>query len=432
MSADHTQIREHLAKIFALRTPDEVERCMLPSEADLSPRVAGATKVTPAAIARRWGLLELSDATRAALHDASAHADDYARNIENYIGTVKLPLGLAGPLRMRGVNAQGDFYIPLATTEAAMVASYTRGAQIVSLSGGCAAAVISEGVSRSPGFAFRNLAEAGRFVHWATGEFDRFKTAAESTTRHGKLVDMRVALEGNHVFLIFNFTTGDAGGQNMVTIATDAICRYITESTPVKPRFWFVEANMSGDKKASMQSFLTVRGRKVVAEVVVPSQVVERRLHTSVGKMVDYYRMSSLGGVMSGMIGVQGHFANGLAALYIACGQDAACVAESAVGITRFEATPEGHLYASATLPNLIVGTVGGGTGLPTQRACLEILRCAGSGRANAFAEICAGVALAGEISIVAALAADQFTHAHQRLARGRQHEPHGPSAPDA
>jgi hydroxymethylglutaryl-CoA reductase (NADPH) len=229
---------------------------------------------------------------------------------------------------------------------------------------------------------------------------------------------MRVNVEGNHVYLIFEFATGNAAGQNMVTIATQAICEYIAEHSAVKPRYGFVEANHSGDKKASAQSFLGGRGKSVTCECVVPAELVERRLHTSVETMTRYWVMSALGGVMSGTIGVQGHYANGLTALYLACGQDVACVAESAVGVTRFEARDDGALYAAVTLPNLIVGTVGGGTNLPTQRACLDVLGLPEGGSANAFAEVCAAVALGGELSIVGALAAGHFTSAHQSLAR--------------
>ena len=175
---------------------------------------------------------------------------------------------------------------------------------------------------------------------------------------------------------------------------------------------------MSGDKKASAQSFLGVRGKKVSAEVRLPAKVVERHLHTTPQRMVDYWRMSALGGVMSGTIGVQGHYANGLAALFIACGQDAACVAEAAVGVTRFEPLGDGGLYASVTLPNLIVGTVGGGTRLPTTSECLRILDCEGDGKAARFAEICAAVVLAGELSIVGALCAGDFARAHRKLGR--------------
>ena len=161
----------------------------------------------------------------------------------------------------------------------------------------------------------------------------------------------------------------------------------------------------------------------------MPSELVEKRLHTTPEMMVKYWAMSAIGGVLSGTIGVQGHYANGLAAIYLACGQDVACVAESAVGVTRYELSADGGLYASVTLPNLIVGTVGGGTGLPSQRACLELMGLAGAGNANALAEVCAAVALAGELSIVGAIVAGDFTRAHQRLARNAQSTAKAPSA---
>jgi hydroxymethylglutaryl-CoA reductase (NADPH) len=290
---------------------------------------------------------------------------------------------------------------------------------VVTEAGGCAALVLNESVSRSPGFAFDTLAEAGLFVAWAAGSMEPFQAVAAETTRHGRLVNLQLTVEGNHVYLGLEFTTGDASGQNMVTIATDAICRYIEAHSPVPARYWFVEANMSGDKKATTHSFMSVRGKKVCAEVTIPADIVERRLHTTADRMVDYWRMSALGGVMTGSIGVHGHYANGIAALFIACGQDAACVAEATVGVTRFEPRPDGALYASVTLPNMIVGTVGGGTGLPTQKACLEIMGLAGPGHARALAEVAAALALAGELSITGALSAGHFTRAHQRLARG-------------
>jgi hydroxymethylglutaryl-CoA reductase (NADPH) len=415
--------RRILDYLGVARGPGGLEQAarLIPRHDPMPPRVPGGSEISPDAIDRRWALPPCSAAARDELADARTleQARRYARNIENFIGTVKVPVGLAGPLRVNGVHARGDFYVPLATTEAALVASYSRGAQLVTEAGGCAALVLNEGVSRAPGFAFDTLAHAAVFVAWASGCIDAFREAAGQTTKHGRLVDMQLTVEGNHVYLGLEFHTGDASGQNMVTIATDAICRYIVEHTPVPPNAWYVEANMSGDKKATTHSFMSVRGKKVCAEAIVPAELVERRLHTTAGSVVAYSRMSAFGGVMTGSIGVQGHYANGLAALFIACGQDAASVAEAAVGVTRFEPRTDGALYVSVTLPNLIVGTVGGGTGLPSQKACLDLLGLAGPGQALAFAEVAAGVALAGELSIVGALAAGQFTQAHQRLARG-------------
>jgi hydroxymethylglutaryl-CoA reductase (NADPH) len=279
--------------------------------------------------------------------------------------------------------------------------------------------LLNEGISRAPGFAFRSLPEAGLFLAWVTTQMDEFRRRAEATTRHGKLSDLRITLEGNHVYLNFEFTTGDASGQNMVTLATEAICDYIRDHSPVAPQYAFVEANLSGDKKASAQSFLLVRGKKVSAEARVPAALVEKRLHTTPEHMVNYWRMSALGGVLSGTVGVHGHYANGLAALYLATGQDVACVAESAVGVTRFE-VQGGDLYASVTLPNIMVGTVGGGTALPSARACLEVMGLAGAGQARALAEVAAALCLAGELSIIGALCSGDFSRAHRLLARGK------------
>lgn len=419
MATHFRRIADYLAHAFTGRQVDERSR-LQPRHGDVPPRVPGGSTINDEALEQRWTLPALPASARSVLADPAVIGDAsvYARNIENFIGVARLPIGLAGPLRVNGAHASGDYYVPLATTEAALVASYSRGAQLITEAGGCAAVVLNEGVTRAPGFAFETIGDASVFAAWAAKSFEAFREAAAQTTRHGSLLDMQLAVEGNQVHLLLEFLTGDAAGQNMVTIATDAICRYILEHAPVKPRYWFVEANMSGDKKATTHSFMTVRGKKVSAEIRIPDALVQQRLHTTPAAMVDYARMSVIGGVMSGSIGVQGHYANGLAALFIACGQDVACVAEAAVGVTRFEVREDGSLYAAVTLPNVIVGTVGGGTGLPTQKACLDILGLAGAGNARAFAEVAAALALAGELSIIGALTAGHFTRAHQQLAR--------------
>ena len=348
----------------------------------------------------------------------SAHLETFDGNIENFIGSVKLPVGVAGPLRVNGLFAQGDFTIPLATSEAALVASYHRGACVISASGGCTAMVLSQALNRAPAFVFDSMITAAQFAVWAMEAFPKFQEVANATTSHGKLVEFGTTLEGNHVYLNFEFTTGDASGQNMVTIATQAVCDFISEHCPVPIQQLYVEGNLSGDKKASSQAYTSVRGRKVSAEIVITPELLEKYLHATPRQMTDYWRVSAIGGVLSGTMGVQGHFANGLTALYIATGQDAACVAESAIGVTRFEETAEGNLYASVTLPGIMVGTVGGGTGLPSQKACMDLMGLHGSGNSGALAEVCAGLLLGGELSIIAALAIGDFTKAHRKLAR--------------
>jgi len=420
MTVSNRHASDYLSTLLAEHSIDDLAERLRPHGDAPPPRIPGATVISGPALERRWR--RLGGSARAELLDQTPEAlSVYRRNIENCIGTVKLPVGIAGPLRVNGLFAQGDYLVPLATTEAALVASYSRGAMLITEAGGASAALLNEGVSRSPAFAFDRFEHLGRFLDWLLAQKDQVRQVAEATTRHGKLIDFQVSVEGNHLYLILTYATGDAAGQNMATIATDAALRWVLANTPIQPRSAFIEANFSGDKKASAQSMQGVRGKKVTAEVVLPARLVGKGLHTTVERMVEYGRIATIGGVMSGTVGIQGHYANGLAALFIACGQDAACVAEAAIGNTRMEATAQGDLYVAVTLPNLIVGSIGGGTGLPSQRACLEIMGLAGPGHARALAEVAACLCLAGEISIAGAICAGEFTRAHAKLARGRR-----------
>jgi hydroxymethylglutaryl-CoA reductase (NADPH) len=343
----------------------------------------------------------------------------YSKNIENFIGTAKVPLGVIGPLRINGIHANGEFFVPLATSEAALVASYGRGADIITSAGGATAVMVSDSVLRTPAFVFQDVLQAGLFIEWVVSNAEALRSVAEATTRHGKLVSIEPVIDNEIVFLLCRYTTGDASGQNMVTIATHALCLHIDANTPIKPRHWFLEANFSGDKKASFLGLLTGRGRKVTASVLIPDELVERKLHTSVERILEYGKVANLGALLSGQLGAQAHYANGLAALYIATGQDAACVAESATGYTRMDHRDDG-IFLSVTLPNILVGSVGGGTSLPSQSAALNILGLKGRGNAAALAEVAAVLCLCGEISIIGAMAAGHFARAHHKLARER------------
>ena len=371
----------------------------------------------------RLSLLEKITGVSLPVLSSDAPANDLSilqGNIENYIGMSRVPTGLIGPLKILGSSAIGEFYIPLATSEGALIASYNRGAKAATLAGGITSVCLNEGVQRSPLFKFKNIAQLGSFLIWILGNEDTFKEIVSKTSRYAVLSEMKVNIEGNCLILIFEYRTGDAAGQNMVTICTEEICRFIEAKSPVKPEYWFIESNYSGDKKATALSFTNVRGKKVVAEAIIPNKIVQNILRTSPKKIVEYWQSSTIGIIQSGAIGAQGHFANGLTALFIATGQDVACVTEAAVGITRMEIVEKNNLYISVTLPNLIVGTVGGGTGLPTQRECLELLGCYGEGKSRKFAEICGGVVLAGELSIAAAIASGQFSDSHKKLGRKR------------
>jgi hydroxymethylglutaryl-CoA reductase (NADPH) len=334
--------------------------------------------------------------------------DDFTQlrgNIENFIGMTQLPTGIIGPLLVLGTAIEEDVYVPLATSEGALVASYHRGAKATRLSGGITSICVVEGVQRSPVFCFNDMGELAKFLVWGYEQRQRMEEIVAATSRYAKLDDIRANVEGNHL---------------MVTLCTQAICKHLIDEAPGKPHTWYLESNYSGDKKATALSFSSVRGKKVAAECLLPRDVVKHVLKTTPEQMAHYWQTSTLGVIQSGAIGAQGHVANGLTALFIATGQDAACIAEAATGITRMQLTESGDLYTSVTLPNLIVGTVGGGTGLPTQQECLNLLGCTGPGTARRFAEICGAVALSGEISIAAALAAGHFAGAHQKL--GRKH----------
>lgn len=411
--------RDYVSILGGDISADELEQMLNPHFDKPTNKLTPSPYLTDKNITRRWDKLA-NPALQAELLDVHTQAQShvYEKNIEHFIGTVKIPVGLAGPLRVNGLFAKGDYLVPLATTEAALVASYNRGAQLITACGGASAMLLNEGVTRTPAFAFYNLAEAGQFVAWAVTQYDTFKQLAEATTSHGKLSDINISIEGNHVYLVFEFLTGDASGQNMVTIATNAIFNYIIDNSPIASENAYLDGNLSGDKKASSQSLRSVRGKKVTAEVHIPAALVKKYLHTTPEKMMQFTQMSTVGATLSGTIGINAHYANALAALYIACGQDAACVAESAVGMTRIEVDRDGGLYASVTLPNLMLGTVGGGTGLPSQKACLELMGLYGSGKSQALAEVCATLCLAGELSIVGAFCAGHFSRAHHKLAR--------------
>lgn len=346
------------------------------------------------------------------------HTLSYQGNIENFIGFAQVPIGMAGPLLMHGSGGKSEHMIPMATTEGALVASYSRGIKACTVSGGVTARAIANQVQRSPYFEFATLVEAITFGEWIKSLQPMIADGVSQASRFAKLVDLEVNQEGNALHVTFSYETGAAAGQNMVTIVTDHIIKLILEQAPHQPRHYYIEGNMSGDKKANLKSLSKTRGRKVVAEVTVPNQIVKDVLKSSPENIVKFWQTGTLGGVQMGAIGNLGHVTNALTAIFIACGQDVACIAEASAGTGRMEVTDNGDLYAALTLPGLIVGLVGGGTGLPTQKEALELMGCSAPEDVNKFAEICCAVALAGELSIGAAIAEQHFSSAHQNYGR--------------
>jgi hydroxymethylglutaryl-CoA reductase (NADPH) len=340
-------------------------------------------------------------------------------NIENFAGVAQVPVGIAGPLRINGEFAQGDFYAPLATTEGTLVSSYNRGMKLLTEAGGVKTTVVEDAMQRAPVFILADARQAREFGHWLTANFAAIKVAAESTTRSGKLIVIEQFAVGPMRYTRFNYTTGDAAGQNMTGKATYAACEWIKANYPGGCHY-LLSGNIDTDKKHSQLNMLLTRGKRVVAEAVIPRDLMQKYLHIDSYDLVRAREVEMAGAFLAGSANNGAHAANGLSALFIATGQDVANIAESHAAVTFSEILDNGDFYWSVTLPSLVVATYGGGTGLPTQKQCLEMLGCYGSGMVHKFAEICAAVVLAGETSLVAAMLHGDWVQAHERFGRNR------------
>ena len=373
-----------------------------------------------AMVARRRAFVE--EQTGASLQHVSAYSFDPAvlrGNIENPTGVAQVPIGFAGPLRVNGEHAHGEFLIPLATTEGTLVASYSRGMKVLNLSGGVTATVSADCMQRAPVFVFDSAREAREFRDWVQEHFGDIAREAEGTSSVAKLLFIDPYLSNKFTYLRFNFATGDAAGQNMVGRATYAACGWILEHYPGIRKF-FLESNFATDKKASHVNMMRTRGKRVTAEAVVPRQVLREHLRVEPEALQYHAGVANVGAILSGTNNNGLHSANAITAMFIATGQDVANVAEGSSALIYTEITPAGDFYMSITIPSLIVATHGGGTGLPTQRECLEVLGCYGKGKVNKLAEIVAGVVLAGELSLGAAISSLEWVSAHERYGRKR------------
>ncbi|EMA68403.1 hydroxymethylglutaryl-CoA reductase (NADPH) [Halorubrum distributum] len=376
-----------------------------------------------AAAARRLLVAEATDADLDPLGEYAFDADAvHGSNIENTLGGVQVPVGVAGPVTIDGGAGTAERYLPLATTEGALVASINRGCSVIEDAGGATARVTKSGMTRAPVFRVAGVAEAEALADWVRDNVPAMREAAESTTSHGELLDVTPYVVGNNVFLRFRYDTKDAMGMNMVTIATREACDVIEAETDAS--LVALSGNLCSDKKPAAINAVEGRGRSVVADATVPREVVEDRLHTTPEAIAEINtRKNLVGSAKAGALGFNAHVANAVAAMFLATGQDEAQVVEGANAITTAETTADGDLYVSVSLASLEVGTVGGGTKLPTQRASLEILGVAGGGEpagsnADALAESIAVCALAGELSLLAALGSRHLSSAHAELGR--------------
>jgi hydroxymethylglutaryl-CoA reductase (NADPH) len=359
----------------------------------------------------------------AALEHVASYSFDPAvlsGNVEAFMGVAQVPIGLAGPLLVNGEHARGEFYVPLATAEGTLVASYNRGMRLLYEAGGVKTTVLDDRMQRAPAFVFESAREARAFGEWLKERFEEIKQAAEVTTRSGKLRDIEQYSASRMLFTRFNYTTGDAAGQNLTGKATQAACEWIRANYDGGMEHYFLESNFATDKKSSQVNMLRTRGKRVVAEATIPRDLIGRLMHADVDLLWRARLVSNLGGFMSGVNNNGAHSANGITALFIATGQDAANVAESSAALNYSEVLPGGDYYVSITIPSLIVATYGGGTGLATQRECLELLGCYGRDRVRKFAEIVAATVLCGELSLGSAIVAEEWVEAHDIFGRNR------------
>ncbi|MEM9675526.1 MAG: hydroxymethylglutaryl-CoA reductase [Bacteroidota bacterium] len=349
----------------------------------------------------------------------SFNPQQVANNCEHFTGVAQVPIGLAGPIKIKGEHAQGEFLIPLATTEGTLVASYNRGIKLFNSCGGITCTVVDDGMQRAPVFELPDARHARQFARWITEQTEFLRHVAQSTSSHLRLKRVERYTIAKFVYLRFIYSTGDAAGQNMVSKATFEVCQWILDRYPDVQHF-YLESNMATDKKYSQINTLLGRGKRVTAEITIPKEILKQQMGVTPVQLQHFGGIANLGSFAAGASSNSPHAANALAALFIATGQDVANVAESSAVQLFTELTTEGDFYACLTLPSLIVATYGGGTSLATQRECLELMDCYGQGQVQKFAEIVAGVVAAGEISLAAAITSLDWVASHEQYGRNR------------
>lgn len=354
-------------------------------------------------------------------HLPSGPSLDYSRvhgaNCEIVVGYVPLPVGMVGPLTLNGETV----YIPMATTEGCLVASTNRGCKAITAGSGAISTITRDGITRAPCVRMKSAQEAAHLKIWCEQEdnFALMKEAFESTTNYGKLLSAAPTVAGRNVYIRLQCFSGDAMGMNMVSKGSLAVIDLL-KSIFSTLKLVALSGNMCTDKKAAATNWIEGRGKSVVVEATIPQTVVRSTLKTDVKTIVHVNTQKNLiGSAMAASVGgFNAHASNIVTAVFLATGQDPAQNVESSNCITLMEETEEGDLWISCTMPSVEVGTVGGGTSLPAQSACLKAIGCKGGGEtpgANAkqLAHVVAAATMAGELSLLAALAANTLVQAH-------------------
>ncbi|HEV8113383.1 MAG TPA: hydroxymethylglutaryl-CoA reductase [Planctomycetota bacterium] len=377
-----------------------------------------ADDLAPAAVeARRRAWIAAAGSPAPHVFGAPVAFEAARGKIENFVGFAQVPIGIAGPLRVDTSRGVREVYVPMATTEGAMVASYSRGMRLLASGGGARARVLGEGLTQNPILVYPDAERAAQAAEVATRSFEDLQRIVAGTTRHGRLVALRPEVVGRRLVVSLVFTTGDAIGINMAAAATELCARELASRTGAQERYLH---GQDVEKRANGRALVEGRGRRVVADATIPRAELIQRTRATPEALVAIQKSYTVGFAGLGTQNWLVQAANGIAAVMIACGQDAAYVTESATGMLDFDVDAKGDLYASAHLPCLLVGTVGGGSGQGTAAECLALLGCRGEGSANVFAEILAATVLAGDVSLMAAFASHEFVASHEKLGRNR------------
>ncbi|TSC94705.1 MAG: hydroxymethylglutaryl-CoA reductase (NADPH) [Parcubacteria group bacterium Athens1014_10] len=395
-----------------------VKPVVKPNVSDQIPKRKGDEDYSEVAISERVQWLE--QATNTSLKHIPRFSSDPLRfkgNIENIIGTAQVPIGIAGPLKINGEYANGVFYVPMATTEGVLITSFSLGMKIITRCGGVDVKLLRDALHVTSLFPMTGLNQANMFIKYINKNSVAIKNQAELTTNHGSLKEIETIISGQGVLLRFIYDTKDAMGMNMINLATKKACEFISQELDIKK--YYIRSNFSADKKMSFFNIYKGYGKDLFASATITKECL-RLLRVTPQQIFEFYINSSASSLKAGMIGFNGQIVNGITSIFIACGQDVAHIVHSANSVSAVSITPTGDLYISVNIPNLLVGTVGGGTAIGTQRECLDILGCYGSGKVKKFAEIIAATVLAGELSICAALTSGKFFDAHEKYGRNK------------
>lgn len=412
-----------LAAAVLAPSPDDLVRSIVAGERRFHQLPSDLPPTTAAEIRRR----ALEEMTRTPLSNIAHHSLDVdrasRRHCENFIGVAQIPMGVTGPLKLRGHYLDGEVYVPLATTEAALIASTNRGCSALRAAGGAVVRAEDVGMTRAPVFRTSGIVQTQAFLRWIEDHFEDLKRVTEATSRYLKLIEVRPFAFSTTVFLRFRFHSGDAMGMNMVTIACDRAVNELIEPATGVPCI-ALSGNYCVDKKPSTLNFQEGRGKRIYAEVILDAHTLQHSLKTNARALVEVqYRKNLMGSIAAGSMGFNAHFANVLAALFIATGQDPAHVVEGSLGVTSIEPRGPDGVFASVFLPNVPLGAIGGGTALDTQREALAILGVSPDPERRGqavmrFAEIVGGIVLASELSLMAAFTSQDLARAHEKLAR--------------